>query len=69
MWLMVEMSESAVINCECHEQVMIRLREEIASVMGDSTHPTKEQVRKMPYLSCVIKESKYPFPPISILCD
>lgn len=43
---------------------MIRLREEIASVMGDSAHPTKEQIRKMPYLSCVIKESKYSFPSI-----
>ncbi|KAH1958975.1 hypothetical protein KXW21_008052 [Aspergillus fumigatus] len=47
-----------------HEQAMIRLREEIASVMGDSAHPTKEQIRKMPYLSCVIKESKYSFPSI-----
>ncbi|KAF4248003.1 hypothetical protein CNMCM8980_006467 [Aspergillus fumigatiaffinis] len=49
-----------------HEQVMIRLREEIASVMGDSTHPTKEQVRKMPYLSCVIKESLRLYPPVPL---
>ncbi|KAG2010662.1 hypothetical protein GB937_007628, partial [Aspergillus fischeri] len=49
-----------------HEQVMIRLREEIASVMGDSAHPTKEQIRKMPYLSCVIKESLRLYPPVPL---
>jgi hypothetical protein len=48
---------------------MIRLPEEIASVMGDSAHPTKEQIRKMPYLSSVVKESKHPFPSIFVSCD
>jgi Cytochrome P450 len=40
-----------------HPQVMNRLRGEVASVMGESVHPSKEQVRNMPYLGYVIKES------------
>ena len=40
-----------------HEQVMDRLRSEVLSVMGDGEHPTREQIRRMPYLASVIKES------------
>lgn len=40
-----------------HEGVMDRLRREIYSTMGDSEHPTRKQIKKMPYLACVIKES------------
>ncbi|KAF7114046.1 hypothetical protein CNMCM5793_007026 [Aspergillus hiratsukae] len=49
-----------------HERVMFRLRKGIASVMGDSVHPTREQIRKMPYLSCVIKESLRLYPPVPL---
>lgn len=39
--------------------VMERLQKEIKSVMENSGHPTRVQIRKMPYLACVIKESSY----------
>jgi hypothetical protein len=39
-------------------QVMDRLRNEVSSVMGDQVHPSREQIRKMPYLANVITESK-----------
>ena len=41
-----------------HPSTFDRLRKEVSSVMGDSEHPTREQIRKMPYLGCVIRESK-----------
>lgn len=37
---------------------MHRLRAEISTVMGDSESPNREQIRRMPYLARVIKESK-----------
>jgi cytochrome P450 len=37
---------------------MDRLRREVSSVMGESEQPNREQVRRMPFLACVIKESK-----------
>lgn len=37
---------------------MKRLREEIASVMDGNLTPTRDQIKKMPYLACVIKESE-----------
>lgn len=40
-----------------HSNVMERLRREIASIMEVSPTPSREQIRKMPYLACVIKES------------
>lgn len=40
-----------------HVNVMKRLRQEIASVMEGGQVPTRDQIRKMPYLACVIKES------------
>ena len=42
-----------------HPKVMDRLRIEIASVMGDDEHPSREQVKRMIYLDCIIKESMY----------
>jgi cytochrome P450 len=38
---------------------MDRLRREVSSVMGTSKHPSREHIRKMPFLTCVIRESKY----------
>ena len=38
---------------------MDRLRNEVTSVIGKSEHPTREQIRKMPFLACVIKESEW----------
>lgn len=40
-----------------HVNVMERLRQEISSVMEGGQVPTRDQIRKMPYLACVIKES------------
>lgn len=38
---------------------MERLRREIASVMQSDPTPSREQIRKMPYLACVVKESEF----------
>ena len=38
---------------------MERLRREIASVMEGRPIPSREQIRRMPYLTCVIKESEF----------
>lgn len=38
---------------------MKRLREEVANVMVESSQPTRELVRRMHFLSCVIKESEF----------
>ena len=40
-----------------HPSVMERLRKEVHSVLSDEEHPTREKIRKMPYLALVIKES------------
>lgn len=42
-----------------HPETMNRLRREVASAMGTAASPTREIVRKMPFLACVIKESGY----------
>ncbi|KAI9931071.1 hypothetical protein MW887_010728 [Aspergillus wentii] len=49
-----------------HENVMSRLQQEVKSVMGDQAHPTREQIRKMPYLALVIKESLRLYPPVPL---
>ena len=36
---------------------MERLRREIRSALGDEEYPTREQLRKIPYLTLVIRES------------
>ena len=42
-----------------HPHVMARLRSEIGSVLGDGEHPSREKIRKMPYLAMVVKESEH----------
>ncbi|KAJ5129843.1 uncharacterized protein N7515_005882 [Penicillium bovifimosum] len=49
-----------------HTHVMERLRGEIASVMGGGSIPSREQIRRMPYLACVIKESLRLYPPVPL---
>lgn len=49
-----------------HQDAMDRLRKEISSVMGESEHPNREQIRKMPFLACVIKESLRLYPPVPL---
>ncbi|OAP59055.1 hypothetical protein AYL99_06353 [Fonsecaea erecta] len=49
-----------------HPQTMGRLRSEITAVVGDCEHPTREQIRKMPFLSCIIKESLRLYPPVPL---
>ena len=34
-----------------HNSVMERLREEVHTIVGYGKHPTREQIRKMPYLT------------------
>ena len=40
-----------------HAWVMDRLRQEVLSVVGDAADPTREQIRRMPYLANVLIES------------
>ncbi|KAL4755728.1 cytochrome P450 [Aspergillus foveolatus] len=49
-----------------HDHAMICLRKEISSIMGESLHATREQIKKMTYLSCVIKESLRLYPPVPL---
>ena len=60
LWLVVErligqLSSRLLVR---HENAMVRLRKEVSSIMGDSPHATREQIKKMRYLSYVIKESR-----------
>ncbi|KAM0721366.1 hypothetical protein Q7P37_002290 [Cladosporium fusiforme] len=54
-----------------HPEVLARLREEIASIVGvgpDARHrrPTQEQLKQMKYLNLTIKESLRLYPPIPV---
>ena len=49
-----------------HPRVMGRLRQQIQSVIGNSHYPTREQIRNMPYLAHVIRESLRLFPPVPL---
>ena len=40
-----------------HPQNMARLRREITSVLGNGEHPSRDQIRRMPFLALVVKES------------
>jgi hypothetical protein len=40
-----------------HPKILEKLRKEIYNVLGQTNSPTREQIRKMPYLANVIKES------------
>ena len=39
-----------------HGPVVECLRTEINSVLGEAEYPTREQIRKMPYLALMVKE-------------
>lgn len=41
-----------------HPPILERLRQEVTTVIGSSSHITREALRKMPYLNCIIKECK-----------
>ena len=43
-----------------HPRVMERLRKEVAVVVGDAEHPTREQIQRMSYLRSVVRESSSP---------
>lgn len=43
-----------------------RLRKEIKEVMGDMAMPTREQIRRMPFLAYVVKESLRLYPPVPL---
>ncbi|KAI0401353.1 cytochrome P450 [Xylaria palmicola] len=49
-----------------HPHVMERLRNEVSAVMGDSSDATREQIRNMPFLACVVKESLRLYPPVPL---
>ncbi|KAI1264766.1 cytochrome P450 [Xylariaceae sp. FL1019] len=49
-----------------HPGSMNRLRREIQSIIGDSPDPTREQIRNMPFLSCIVKESLRLYPPVPL---
>jgi cytochrome P450 len=49
-----------------HPSVFDRLRKEISSVMRSEMAPSREQIRRMPFLSCVIKESLRLYPPVPL---
>ncbi|KAI1179613.1 cytochrome P450 [Nemania sp. FL0916] len=49
-----------------HPHIMQRLRKEITTVMGDSPDATREQIRNMPFLACVVKESLRLYPPVPL---
>jgi cytochrome P450 len=49
-----------------HPDTMQRLRQEITSVMDGFSDPTREQIRRMPFLACVVKESLRLYPPVPL---
>ncbi|KAI0203136.1 cytochrome P450 [Astrocystis sublimbata] len=49
-----------------HPYCLQRLRSEVKSIMQDSTNATREQIRNMPFLACVVKESLRLYPPVPL---
>ncbi|KXX74791.1 Cytochrome P450 52A13 [Madurella mycetomatis] len=49
-----------------HPAAMERLRSEVRNVMGNSTNPRRDQIRAMPFLACVVKESLRLYPPVPL---
>ena len=41
-----------------HPQVLAKVREEIQAIVGDDAHLKREDLKRMTYLSNVLKESK-----------
>ncbi|KAK3372572.1 n-alkane-inducible cytochrome P450 [Podospora didyma] len=46
--------------------VLTKLRAEIKTVIGNARRPTKDEIRRMPYLAQVIKESLRLYPPVPL---
>jgi len=54
-----------------HEKVMAKLQDEIGSVVGvgeDARHPDRTDMKKMLYLSYVLKEGRFPSLPRPSCC-
>lgn len=49
-----------------HPEVLARLQQEVAFTIPPMESPSREQIRKMPYLAAVIKESLRLFPPVPL---
>lgn len=49
-----------------HMHVMERLRQEITTIIGGSSKPSRDHIKRMPYLACVIKESLRLYPPVPL---
>lgn len=49
-----------------HPTVLSRLQREILSVVGISKNPTRNQIRQMPFLSCILKETLRLYPPVPL---
>ena len=49
-----------------HPATLERLRRQIVSVVGTQGQPTREDIRRIPYLSLIIKESLRLFPPVPL---
>ncbi|KAM7188502.1 cytochrome P450 52A13 [Naviculisporaceae sp. PSN 640] len=49
-----------------HPDVMIRLRSEITDIMQNCTIPSRDQIKKMKFLSCVIRETLRLYPSVPL---
>ncbi|KAE8440750.1 hypothetical protein EG329_006609 [Mollisiaceae sp. DMI_Dod_QoI] len=49
-----------------HDSVMERLRAEVKEIVGNSSDFSREQIMKMRYLACVVKESLRLYPPVPL---
>ncbi|KAB8265980.1 cytochrome P450 [Aspergillus pseudonomiae] len=49
-----------------NEHVMYRLRDEASSIMGQSQYPSRDQMGRIPYLNCVIRETLRLYPSVPL---